>query len=100
MFPGFRFSLQFALRLFGCALMVTLFLLPGIAFAQEAGGQVADGKIQLDVWQLILGLLAALLPALLAHFAAWFRSDKPWWKIVDVIAGNYLKARNDPGAHQ
>ena len=98
-------------RLTLCFLLAFLVLLPWLALGQTApiavnipapidgGGQVAvaaPGTVTLTLGSLIAAILAALLPGLAAHLSAFVSSNRPWMKILDLIAGNYLAARNDP----
>ena len=92
-------------------LLAPLVLLPWFALAQvqpiavaapevtfDGSGQAAiaaEGTVTLDIWQVVAMFLTALLPSLMAHFSAFVSSNRPWMKILDIIAGNYLAGRND-----
>ena len=94
-----------------CFLLALLVLLPWLALAQvqpiavvapevtfDGTGQAAIaavGTVTFDIWQVVTMFLAALLPAMAGHLSAFVSSNRPWMKIFDLIAGNYLAARND-----
>jgi hypothetical protein len=99
-----------------CFLLALFVLLPWLVVAQaqpgdpagvadplaavtfDGSGQAAiaaEGTVTLDLWTLVMMVLTPLVPAVMAHFSAFVSSNRPWMKIVDLIAGNYLAARND-----
>jgi len=78
------------IRPFLTILFVFLFL-PFVAFAQDAAAAApADPQ-----W---VGLVIAGLGAIAgsSFISAFVSSDRWWMRIIDALALNFLKARNDP----
>jgi hypothetical protein len=66
-------------------------LLPIAAFAQEAAPVVAEEPTWVPIVISVLGAIAA------SGFLSTFLKSGSWWmKIIDAIALNWGKARNDP----
>jgi len=43
--------------------------------------------------QIVIGILGVISGS--AWLSPFVSSEKPWMKIIDALAGNWLKARND-----
>lgn len=73
-------------------LVLACLVFPAVGFAQD------EGLVSTSVWTTIVGILIPLLAVAggSSVISAFVSSDRPWMKLVDALAFNWLRARNDP----